>query len=825
MKKTQCFHCGDEVPEHFKASVAIQGVDRPMCCIGCQSIAQMIVDNGMTAFYERRKGLSQKPSSVVPDELQLYDDASVQAALVKPQESSTASQSDSKQVTLVIGGVHCAACTWLIERTLQREQGIKGVTVNSVTQIMHLQWDDRQIKLSQIMTRLHQLGYEPSPYSPDTHSEQMDKDYRYLLKRVGVAGLGMMQVMMFSIGLYVGAFDDIAQSHQLLLESVSFLITTIVLFYSAGFILGGAIRSILKGQVRLDVPIALALLLAYFGSIASMLWQGEHVFYDSVTMFVFFLLVGRFWELSIRHKSARVLLKQNTLKQLFVQTLSANGQTKRIPLVNLNSGQQLLIEAGEIIPVDATLLSDSAELNLAVVSGEAEPVTVNHQQAIAAGAVNLACPIIVRANTTWQENSYLQLLQASEVDRSQRAPFAEISDQVAPGFVVIVLSVAIISALLWLPSGIEMSLWTAVTVLAVSCPCALSLAAPVAFSFAQLALAKSGMTIRDRRFIELLPNITDVVFDKTGTLTEVAPGIEGIVNHSDLTDTQILAIAAALQQSRHPIAIALEQYRDDDIWVSDQKTAVGGVSGIIDSQLYHFGSARYLAENGIQIKAEGQQSVLCRAGTVLAEISFKEQLRKGSLELCQELKVRGLHLHVLSGDLTSRVEKVVKRLGIESYQSACAPLEKGEYIQRLQQEGKKVLMIGDGTNDLRGLACADLSLALADGNGVTVNRSDAVIDGTSLKQVSHFLSFSRRVRYTIQQNGLWAIGYNVIAISLAALGWLTPYWAALGMSLSSIAVLVNASRLAKAIDIGTEIQEEPKSDSLAFDSKLQERVI
>jgi len=805
---SDCFHCGLPVPADANYPVRIDGQARAMCCPGCQAVASVIVDGGLENFYRFRADRNTRPEEENREQWQVFDLPDVQADFVITTDEGL------QQARLLLEDITCAACVWLIEHHLQKNSAVKSVKVNATSHRCTVTWDARQLPLSQLMLSLASIGYGPQPASDEGQQALRRCESRQALMRLGVAGFGMMQVGMVAIALYAGALQGISSGWEHYLRWVSWLIATPVVFYSARPFFQAAWRSVLTRHLSMDVPVSIAIGGAYLASCWATLYGEGEVYFDSVSMFTFFLLLGRYLEMRARHHNS---LQAGNMAQLMPLTATrlvdggeGSNQEETVPLKALQPGDRVLVKAGETLPCDGRVLSGRSAVVEALLTGEPLPVPKCAGDSVAAGTLNSESALNVCVTAVGAGTQLSSIERLVEQAQSEKPSQVTIADRLAGYFVGAVLVLSVLVFTVWTQLDPARAFWITLSVLVVTCPCALSLATPVALTAATAYLRRLGLLVTRGHVIEGLTTITRVVLDKTGTLTQGQVSLVSIeLCRDDYADrTRVLALAKALeQQANHPIARAFteaEQVPTLAVQSMRQVTAAG-VEGVIEGTRYRLGAEAFVAElfaaTGDPVPApqtldSSQQILLLGDATgPIAWFALSDPLRDSAPALIRQLREQGCEVELLSGDKSGAVATLAQALGICQYQAGASPDDKLARVQELQAAGEKVLMVGDGINDVPVLSGADISVAMAAASDLAQTRADSVLLNGDLTVISRALASARNTRRIIGQNLSWALAYNGLALPLAALGWVPPYAAAIGMSASSLVVIVNALRL------------------------------
>ncbi len=798
MADETCFHCGLPIAPGDDYSVTILGEPRPMCCPGCQSVAQTIVDIGMESYYQHREQCppgSSPATELVPDfldGLNNWDDPALQESFVHQLPEG------SREITLLISGITCAACVWLLEKHLNDQPGVLRCHVNMGSSLAVVSWNPDQISLSGIIKAIAHVGYKAEPYTPVQQEENIKRENKQALTRIGVAGLGAMQVMTYAVSLYMGAFEGIDPAHERFLRWVSALVATPVLFYSGIPFLQGALRSLRNRHLSMDVPVAIALCFAYFSSVWATLTDGPEVYFDSVCMFVFFLLVGRYLEMRARHRSQNTGIRLSHSQIQTALKLDAEDRPQLVPADKLIPGDRVLVKAGEIIPGDGLIIEGDSSVNESMLTGEHLPISKQTGDPVTGGTLNVEQPLTIEITTLPKESTLStlkRLLQRAEADKP--ATFL-LADKIASHFVLAVLITSAAVYSYWWFHSPQDAFWIMLSVLVVTCPCALSLATPTAITAATARLSRMGFLATRSHTIEALRKVTDVVFDKTGTLTLGQFQLVDTIVGPGQSKDHVLGLAAALESvSEHPIAQAFHSYPKTGGVTNLRIVPNQGVQG--DGNL-RIGKPEFAAPAGqapTPPDNTGQWVLLADEQQVLAWFRIEDQLRADAANLVQQLQQVGKRCHVLSGDSSGHAEQVAAQLGIQSVNSNASPDDKLAYIRSLQQSGACVLMVGDGLNDAPVLAGADVSIAVAGSSDLAKVAADGILLSQSLQPLHGILTLIEKTYRIIRENLAWAVLYNITALPLAAAGFIPPWASALGMSASSLLVVLNALRLSK----------------------------
>jgi len=765
-----------------------------MCCPGCQAVSQAIMDAGLSSYYQFRSEPGNRQTALVPEQLSQYSAYD----LPEVQQDFVHKQGAIDSTSLSIDGITCAACAWLIEHKLKPVAGVTNVLVNSTTQRALVSWDSERIQLSEILQIISKIGYQAAPYQVDEQEKQSKADSRKFLLRLGLAGFATMQVMMFALALYTGYFTDLDVQFRDYFRWVSLIFAAPVVLYSAQPFYFSALRSVLSGKLNMDVYVSIAILGAYIAScIATMQGNGE-VYFESVSMFTFFLLLGRYFEQAARQKAS---VSSSNLHKLVPLTahLCHEGEITEIAAKQLTIGDIILVKPGEVIAADAEVVTGQSSVNEAMLTGEQMPISKRVLDKVYAGTINIEQPIEVRVTALGQDQLVAEIIRLQELASNNKPTIALIADRLARYFSGTVLSIAAITYVVWSFVSPEDAFWITLSVLVATCPCALALATPTAVTCATAIFTKLGVIPRKPGIFEKLTKINHVVFDKTGTLTCGQLSIGDVQTFAGYSSVQVLSIAAAIEQgSLHPIALAFSPFYDNQHQVDTVEHHIGlGIQAIMNQQQVSIGTAQFVSPDMLPISVKATQSqwiYLSIDNELIAKIEMLDKLRVDSIATVNALKAANIKLSIASGDNSGHVEFLAHKIGISDVHSGLSPQDKLALVNRLQQDAN-VAMFGDGINDAPVLAGANLSVAMGSGSAIAKNSADLILLGDHLSRFNDAIYVAKQTQRIIHQNLLWAFAYNIIILPLAVTGHVAPYIAAIGMSVSSLIVVSNSLRL------------------------------
>lgn len=795
-----CFHCGLPCPPGLDYSVTIDGYPRAMCCPGCQAVAQAIVDNHLTDYYRLRTEPPRNPADIVPAALKdaaVFDQERVQQSFVKTGDG------EIREAALILEGIVCAACIWLSEKHVSHLPGVVSFSVNYATHRAQIKWDNTRIHLSEILRAIAAIGYVAHPFDAGRQEAVFRRERKQALWRIAIAGFGAMQVMMLAVAMYAGAYEGMDDDLRRFMRWVSMLIAVPVVVYSARPFFTAAWRDVRRLQLGMDVPVALAVGAATLASVWATVANTGEVYFDSATMFTFLLLTGRYLEMSARHRAGQAAEELVRLLPAVATRLEA-GQAVPVPVAELRPGDRVLVKPGDTVPADGRVLEGTSSVNESLVTGESLPLPKTVDDNVTGGTVNVESPLTVEVEKVGEDTVLAAIVRLLDRAQTEKPRVARLADRVAGWFVGAILLLAAIVAWWWWQQDPTQAFAVTLSVLVVTCPCALSLATPAAVTAATGALTRSGLLVTRGHALETLARATHIVFDKTGTLTWGRLHLADVVLlRPDMDRQTVLRLAAALEQgSEHPVGNLLAGHIQVTPAEGPTATPGQGMQGTIAGVTYRIGTLAFVGELAehttpdVQPEHSGATQVwLGDAQGFLARFVVTDTLRPQARHTVEQLKAMGLQPAILSGDAAGAVQQVASALDVTEAHAQLKPEDKLNYVRSLQAQGATVAMVGDGVNDAPVLAQAQISIAMGAGTQLAQASADMVLLSDNLDKLAFGVRKARQTLTVIRQNLSWALLYNAAALPLAAAGLVAPWMAALGMSASSLVVVLNALRL------------------------------
>ncbi len=813
---TACFHCGLTLPASGTIHADIKGEPRSFCCSGCSQVCVIIHDSGLDSFYnfapETRHWATPEQA---PEDVKIFDDADIQSDFVRLRPDGT------HQADLLIEGIHCPACVWLIEQTLQHIKAVTFAEVSLTRRRLRLRWKPDETKLSSLILAIGRIGYQAIPYEEDLEQKINKQQRQDLLFRMAFAGFVFANVMTAAVCLYGGEFFGIQAKWRAIFEWYSMVLTFAGIVFSGRSFFSSAWASIKARKPNMDLPISIGIAASFawscFVTIAPSQGLAGHVYFDSVSMFVFLILVGRFLESSARETAGSTTRHLLALLPRSARRITA-GKEELIPLRSIQKGDLLRIKPGDRLPVDGSVVEGFSEVDEAIISGESRPVSKKQDSQVIGGTLNISGQLLIKATHLGHESVLSQIVELVEQAQDAKVKIQGLADRIVPWFVSIILTLAAATFLFWLTrADLGVAVMTAVTVLIITCPCALGLATPMAISIGAGLGGKLGILIKRGSALEQMLNLDHIVFDKTGTLTRGQLKLQQ--RQTLVADEATLwsSVHALEQASEHPLAeaitLSLKAIQPSTDLEQFNNVPGRGVEGVFHKKILRVGSLGWLLSFDIELEenvatklkleeAKGHTLVVVFDDTrLLAWISLGDELRPEASQVIRMLQQQGISISLLTGDRQGSAEAIVAQLQTTHPIQVIAevlPDQKAAKIKALQAQNLSVAMVGDGVNDAPALTQADVGIAMGQATDISAHAADIVLLG-GLEKLPIALNLSKQTMRTIKQNLAISLGYNVLVIPLAIGGMIHPLFAAIAMPASSLLVIGNALLIHKRV--------------------------
>ncbi len=799
MAKVACSHCKLEFDESVMIKKEVNGKECYFCCKGCEGVYELLNSKNLESFYERLGNNKLEPVETKFDDLERFDAPGFYQKYVKTTKEGF------KEINLIIEGIHCSACVWLNEKVLHQTPGVIEAVLNYSNHKAKVIWDDDEIKLSKIIETIRAIGYNAYPYDPAIQEEKAKKLRNEYYTRILVAIFATMNIMWIAIAEYTGYFTGMEQSKKNILNIAEFVLATPTLFYSGWIFFRGAYYGLKNRFINMDFLVSAGALLTYLYSIWAMVTHKGEVYFDSVTMIITFVLVGKYLEILSKRQAVDVLDKIIGSTPTELMVITSEGK-KLTPIENIEIGSTIELKAGDKVVIDGVLKNGSASFEMSALTGESEPVVKEAGDEILSGSIVLDSKIEYLTTKKANESLLFTINELLSDAVTKKPHIEQLANKISGYFSVIILSIALLTFIgwyFWLGVSFEKALIISISVIVIACPCALGLATPMATLVGISRLAKEGIVFKEARNLETMAKATLLALDKTGTLTQGKPQVVNFIKLKEF-DASILYTLSKL--SKHPISQGVAKFLQErfsnlkELEANEVKElrAKGVVATINDKRVLG-GNLALMQEFNIQIEHKSSNSLYIVAieNEVVAIFELRDTIKANAKEFITSIKKLGIKVAMLTGDKKEVALNVAKELNIEEVYYELLPQDKAALIEKFHQKKEIVVMAGDGINDSIALAKSDIAIAMGSGADVALEVSDVVLLNNSLHSLKHAFILSKKVFHTIKENLALSLLYNSITIPLAVLGFVIPLVAALAMSLSSLIVVGNSFRIFK----------------------------
>lgn len=792
MKKIACLHCGEEA---LKKDL----IAEKFCCVGCQGAYDLVNEMGLSSYYQSRI-TNEKLRKLKPEE---SSEMELSSFITKNENT----ENDEFELLLAIDGLHCAACVWLIENILQKEECVKLVRVNLTKKYLRLKWTGLENRGLELVKLIERIGYKLYPFDAEILAQEEKKYSNELIRKLAVAGFGVGNIMLFSIALWLYDANEMGRQMRNLVNFLMAFIALPCIIYSSSVFFKSAFKALKAKQMNMDITISTAIFLTISISFYQIFDNANHVYFDSSMMLTFFLLIGRYLDFKAKKKAFDVSREFSLLSANFARIIDKNGQIKIMAAKNVKEGMVLLVQSGEKIAADGKIILGETKIDNSLITGESNPVKVRDGSEVFASAINLENAIQVKVTQTQQKSLIKQIQTIIEDSENYKNKFVRIADRVAFYYTPIILTSGLLTFLGWyFLAGLDAqnSMLNAISLLVIACPCALALAVPIAQSLTISMALKNGIVIKSGEVIEKIHKARNFIFDKTGTLTNGKMSVIDFkcLNRKLTKDEKefYLKLAKSLaQNSSHVKSKAICDFVnfEEKIIQANEKKGLG-LEAKINGKIAKLGRKDFV---NFDEKLTGEIDEDCSAtylsydGDVVI-FYFNDELKKDAIKFIRELKKIGAELALLSGDEERIVQKIAGKLGVKKYFAKQNPLQKVEILKDLQKNGD-LTFVGDGINDAGAMSMANISISFGGASNLTQNVADVIVNQNDLMPILYLIELAKKSLKIIKQNLIFCSIYNFCAIGLAVAGKVNPMVAALAMSGSSLIVILNSLRLTR----------------------------
>ena len=796
LSKVICDHCKLEFDEKVMIKDKDDSGIKYFCCKGCQGIYHLLRSEGLDDFYDKVGNSKLEPPKEINDDLHKFDLEGFKRKYITEKAGLC-------EINLIIEGIHCSACVWLNEKVLHQTEGIVEVSINYTNNKAKIVWDPDTIKLSEIIQKIRSIGYNGYPYDPKIQEEKANKARRDYYSRLLVAIFATMNIMWIAIAQYTGYFTGMRSDMKNVLNIAEFILATPTLFYTGWVYFKGAYFGLKNRFINMDVLVATGATLAYVYSIYAMITRKGEVYFDSVTMIVTFVFVGKYLE--VLSKKSAVDSMDSILGSIPTEVLVVQeGEKTLVPVEEIREGDIIEIKPGDKVVIDGIIVMGEGNFDLSSLTGESEPIYKKEGDEVISGSVGLDSVIRYKATKEYAASMLCTIAALLDESIVKKPQIEKLADKISGYFSFTILSLSLITFLFWyfyLGSGFERALIVAISVIVIACPCALGLATPMATLIGIGVASKKGILFKEASFLESMAKSDTLVLDKTGTVTEGKPKV---IKFDKVEEFDMDILYSLVKSSKHPISQAigeyLQQYYEDikEINLQDMKNIEArGISAKYDNKNIFGGNVKLIQEMGLEFDKKCENTVFIFAidNRIKALFELKDTPKEGAKEAIKEIKKMGLKTIMLTGDNEKVARKIANDVGIDEVYHSLFPKDKADIIENLQKKGKVVIMAGDGINDVLALSLSNVAVSMGNGAEVSVEVSDVVLLNDDMTALKDAIKLSKRVYLSIKENLILSAIYNAITIPLAMMGYVIPLVAALSMSLSSLLVVGNSYRI------------------------------
>jgi Cu+-exporting ATPase len=789
----KCDHCGLSYNEEVLIKDDSFKEVKHFCCKGCQGVYHLLKSEGLDRFYDKRGKTSLEPPKTILDDAKKFDLEGFREKYIREKDGFY-------EVSLIISGIHCAACVWLNEKILYKLDGVIEVHISQANNKAKIIWDPEIIQLSAIIEAVRSIGYNAYPYDARTQEAHANAQRRDYYARLAFGIFAVMNIMWIAIAQYYGYFFGIEQNVKNVLTFAEFLLATPTLFFTGSIFFKRAYYGVKNGFVTMDLLIASGSSLTYIYSLYTMFSGIGEPYFDSVTMIITFVFAGKFFEVLMRKKAVDTL--DSISGMMPTEVLLVNGDKKKfVSVESIKKGDLIELKAGEKVVIDGVCINGESSFDEASLSGESIPVLKTKGSKIISGSICLDSIILYKAETSAKDSTMGKIASLLEDAMNKKPRIEQLANQISRRFSTVVLGIAFITLFVWWHiADFNEALIIAISVIVIACPCALGLATPVSTLVGLGMGAKKGVLFKEAKFLESLAKCDVLAVDKTGTITLGKPEVISVQIFEEFDETILYAL---VKSSLHPVSKGIAKYLETlyenlmeakltNIKIIEAK----GVEANFEGKRVIGGNRRLLKEFGFECEdKEATNYWFAIDNKICAHFILKDIPRSDAREAIAKIKQLGLSVVMLTGDNESAARQSAEYVGIKEFHAVLLPQQKAEFIENLKAQGKKVVMAGDGINDALALAKSDIAISLGSSTDIAVSVSDIILMSDSLSSLAKAFLISKKTYRTVKQNIAFSVLYNATTIPLAVCGFVMPLIAALSMSFSSLVVVANALRI------------------------------
>jgi len=771
------------------------------CCKGCQGIYHLLRDEGLESFYDKLGEEKLSPPTQQFEQSSNFDSPAFYTRYV------TTDSEGFHEVSLIIEGIHCAACVWLNEKALQKMEGVVDAHINHTNNKARIIWDDEVVKLSAIIDMIRAIGYDAFPYDPEIQEARAEKERKDYYLRITVAVFSMMNIMTIAVAQYAGFFTGMEQNVKNILNAAEWILSTPVLFYSGWVFFRGAYYGVKTKTVNMDILVATGAMLTYLYSIYITLFEKGEAYFDSVTMIITFVLIGKFLEVLSKKSAADTLdlLSKHVPSEV---TLLRDGEQINIAVNEVKVGDILLLKAGEKAGIDGEIIDGEGSFDESSLTGESEPIFKRVGDHVISGTTSIDGVVRYQATKDFEHSTLSNILTMLERSMARKPHIEQVANRLSEYFSSVILLLAVATFIVWWlwPHSFETAFMVGISVIVIACPCALALATPVATLVGLGQGAKRGILFKEAAQLETLAKIDTLVLDKTGTITEGRPQVEKAewFDEADEREGHRRKLLALLNASKHPVSRGVSEHlmngeEAGSLPVLDevQQISAKGMAARCDKQMLTGGNRALMLEQGIDTQATGEHTLFYFAvdDRLVARFELADRPKGDAADVIRDLQHSGIDVVMLTGDHEGVAKRIAEEVGIEHYHADLLPQQKADMIAQMQAEGHKIVMAGDGVNDILALAQAEIGISMGNGSDIAIDVSDVVLMNDSLRSLEESFRIGHSTYRLVKQNLALSLVYNAVTIPLAMAGYIIPLIAAISMSLSSLLVVGNSMRI------------------------------